>query len=68
MEGYKYLRIYEPSVNGKVSSLESELKKAYETIGQLQQIVTTLASNETISNILGKDKEKLLEQLKQLKQ
>ena len=68
MEGYKYLRIYEPSVNGKVSSLEDELKKAYQTIGQLQQIVTTLASNETISNILGKDKEKLLEQLKQLKQ
>jgi integrase len=68
MEGYKYLRIYEPSVNGKVSTLEDELRKAYQTIGQLQQIVTTLASNETISNILGKDKEKLLEQLKQLKQ
>jgi len=68
MEGYKYLRIYEPSVNGKVSTLEDELRKAYQTIGQLQQIVTTLASNETISSILGKDKEKLLEQLKQLKQ
>jgi len=67
-EGYKFLRIYEPSANNKVSNLEDELKKAYQTIGQLQQIVTTLASNETISNILGKDKEKLLEQLKQLKQ
>jgi integrase len=67
-EGYKFLRIYEPSANNKVSNLEDELKKAYQTIGQLQQIVTTLASNETISNILGKDKEKLLEQLQKLKQ
>jgi integrase len=67
-EAYPLLRIYEPTSNNKVSSLEDELKKAYQTIGQLQQIVTTLASNETISNILGKDREKLLEQLQKLKQ
>jgi hypothetical protein len=66
-EAYPMLRIYEPTSNSKVNTLEDELKRAYQTIGQLQEVITSLASNPTIGALLGEDKDKLLQRLKQLR-
>lgn len=65
-KAYPKLRIFEPTSDSKVNSLENELMKANQTIGELKAIITTLASNDTIGAILGKDKDRILEAVKKL--